>query len=103
MAMKVFTNSLLCKVLRVNGITLYPFVFVRSQAPGKILLNHERIHFEQVKRLGFWRFYFLYLKEYLSNRRRGLGHYQAYREISFEKEAYLFQDNPDEYLSQNYY
>lgn len=97
------TNSLLCKILGVNGITLYPFVFLRERSPERTIVNHERIHYEQVKRLGMLRFYALYLKEYFQNRLKGMGHRQAYLEISFEKEAYLFQDNPEELFSRSFY
>lgn len=96
--MKVLRKSVLCRILGVNGITLYPFVFVRDANPAESLLNHERIHIAQVERLGVARFYFLYLKEYFQNRRKGLSHQGAYREISFEKEAFRFQDNPEELL-----
>lgn len=96
-------NSFLCKILRVNGITLYPFVFVREKRPDMTLVNHERIHYEQARRVGVLRFYVLYLGEYFQNRLRGMGHREAYREISFEKEAFLFQDNPEDLFSRSFY
>lgn len=51
------------------------------------LRNHEHKHVEQYKKYGFFRFLYLYLKEYYSNRRKGLTKYGSYRMISFEIEA----------------
>lgn len=81
-------NSRLAKLLRVNGIVLYPFIFFAPKDPNPILVNHELIHVAQIKRLGVIKFYTRYLLEYLKARRAGLSHDRAYRAISFEREAY---------------
>ncbi len=60
------------------------------------LVNHERIHTAQMKELGFIFFYIFYFIEWLV-RLPMKGN--AYRNISFEREAYDKQDEP-EYLSQ---
>ena len=60
----IVKNSLLAKILRVEGIVLYPFIFFSSKSPGDVLINHELIHISQINRLGVFRFYFFYLKEY---------------------------------------
>ncbi len=54
---------------------------------GLALLAHEAAHAAQYQRLGTAAFLLAYLREYLSGRSRGLSHRQAYREISFEREA----------------
>lgn len=84
--------------MRVDGITLYPWVFVRSSEPSMKLLNHEWIHYAQVKRVGLPKFYYLYLKEYIQNRLKGMKHYKAYLEISFEKEAREYESCPELYV-----
>lgn len=48
---------------------------------------HEMEHIAQINRLGVVQFYVRYLLEYLQGRFKGLGHWQAYKHISFEIEA----------------
>lgn len=84
-------NVRLLKYFGINGIVLYPFVFYASRHPEQMVLNHERIHLDQIRRDGFIRFYANYLKEYFQGRRRGLSHHEAYRAISYEAEAYAHQ------------
>ncbi len=68
MKARLKTNSYICKALKVNGITLYPFVFVAQKLPSARLLTHEAIHIDQVKRVGIFNFYLRYLREYLALR-----------------------------------
>ena len=76
--------------LRVRGIALWPFILVKypQDRHDAWLLNHERIHHRQQLELLVLPFYLWYLTEYLGSRLKGLGHYAAYRNISFEKEAF---------------
>lgn len=53
-------------------------------------VNHERIHTAQMKELGYVPFYALYLLEWVI--RLPLKD-NAYRQISFEREAYLYQSD----------
>lgn len=92
-------NSYICRALGVNGITLYPFVFIREGAPSARLLAHEAIHVDQVRRAGFFRFYASYLLQYLRSRAAGLTHHDAYLNISFEKEAYAHENSWESYRS----
>lgn len=85
---RLVKNSLIAKCLKVDGIVLYPFVFFASKEPGDTLIHHELIHVDQIHRLGAFRFYCLYLKEYCACRLKGMTHERAYRSISFEVEAY---------------
>ena len=59
--------------------------------PGSLgdlaLLAHEAAHAAQYERLGVWRFRWRYLREYLAGRWAGLPADEAYRAISFEREA----------------
>lgn len=92
--MKVIVkNSRIAKLLNVNGIVLYPFIFLAPQFPDEYLMNHELIHWFQIKRLGVFKFYISYLKEYAHYRKQGLSHDQSYRSISFEREAYENERN----------
>lgn len=82
------------------GITLFPFVLIAPHVPlNRRLLVHERIHLQQQAELLVIPFYILYLLEYVSGRLRRKTHYQAYRAISFEREAYENDSNP-RYLDQ---
>ena len=81
-------NSKLARFFKVAGIVIYPFVFFADSDPDAVLINHEMIHVNQIKKNGYLVFYFLYLKEYLANRAKGMNHNEAYFAISFEKEAY---------------
>ena len=105
-----FNFSYLCSMIilslrllrktRINGITIFPFIFLRESAfkENKILINHEKIHLRQQLELLIIPFYFLYVINYLFNRLKYKNHYQAYLNIAFEKEAYCFE-NDQYYLS----
>jgi hypothetical protein len=56
------------------------------------VIQHEDIHWQQIKHVGFFRFYFFYVSEYFQGRFKGMNHDKAYRNISFEREAYTFQN-----------
>lgn len=81
------------RVLKVEGIVLYPFVLFAPKNPSTQLLNHERIHVDQITRDGVWAFYTSYFRQYFSARVSGLTHDQAYRRISYEREAYEHQED----------
>ncbi|WP_421828964.1 hypothetical protein [Larkinella sp.] len=74
--------------LWVSGMALFPFVLVRTKRPDAVLLHHERIHLRQQLELGILPFYVWYLLEYLIRRWQYREHYDAYRNISFEREAF---------------
>jgi hypothetical protein len=81
--------------LWVEGMAFFPFILLRHKSPDRILLNHERIHLKQQLELGLIVFYIWYLTEYLIRLARYRKHYLAYLHISFEKEAYQNQGDPD--------
>lgn len=55
------------------------------------LIAHELVHSRQYGEFGAWKFRWLYLREYLRGRLRGLSHQQAYRNISFERAARIVE------------
>lgn len=73
-----------------TAIALYPFVFVRDKAlvAQPVLLNHERIHLRQQAELLVLPFYIWYLIEYGIRYFKHKDQKAAYRNISFEREAY---------------
>nr|WP_322624021.1 hypothetical protein [uncultured Flavobacterium sp.] len=83
------------------GIALFPFVFVRDKALGThpVFLNHERIHLRQQAELLILPFYIWYVTEYVVRRLHYPSQKEAYRNISFEREAYANESNM-EYLKQ---
>lgn len=60
-----------------SGFTLYPFIFVRDKS-DKVLVNHERIHWQQQKQLGLLRFLWMYFRDWYRF---------GYDNIPLEKEA----------------
>lgn len=89
-------NAFLVKIMTggfARAITLYPFVFVSKKADlhDSVLVNHEKIHLRQQRELLVLTFYVLYLAEYGKGRWKGLSHYEAYRQISFEQEAFAHE------------
>ncbi len=85
------TNCKFLKPFKINAIVLYPFVLYCDLKPSEELICHEEVHFDQIKREGVVVFYFNYLLEYWVGRKKGLSHYEAYRNISYEQEAYEVQ------------
>ena len=83
-----------------RAITLYPFVFVKKSKDleNQVMLNHEKIHLRQQRELLILPFYAQYLWEYTRHRLRGMSQYQAYRQISFEREAFA-NERDMEYLN----
>ena len=78
----------------VLGITLGDRVYldpsVTQLDTARIIgiLRHEVVHVNQYRRHGVVAFLARYAYEYLHNRLKGMSSSEAYREISFEKEAF---------------
>jgi hypothetical protein len=81
--------------LWVEGIALFPFIFLRRKSPGRFVINHEQIHLKQQLELGIIVFYVWYVAEYLIRLAQYKKHYLAYLHISFEREAYQNQGDLD--------
>lgn len=78
----------------VAGVTLGSHVYLDPEVARlpaervEAILRHEIAHVNQYRRVGTVLFLARYLFEYARNRVRGLSAWDAYREISFEKEAF---------------
>lgn len=87
------------------AINLFGVLFVRPQHKGQLTLediNHETIHTAQMKELFYILFYLCYIIEWIYRLIQYRNCMQAYYHISFEREAYTFQ-NDRQYLSQRKY
>lgn len=78
-----------------SGLTIFPFVIVSTKVDltNKILLNHERIHLRQQLELAILPFFIWYFIEYLLRLLQFRNKRKAYRNISFEREAYENERN----------
>ncbi|MEL6974592.1 MAG: hypothetical protein AAGL29_04270 [Bacteroidota bacterium] len=83
------------------GLSLWPFIILKDDALKKdeVLINHEKIHLRQQSELLILPFYLFYILEWLLRTILYLDSYRAYQNISFEREAYANEKNP-EYLSE---
>ena len=87
---------------RVIGIAIFPFIFLNKpyfDVNGHLLeqtINHEKIHIQQQKELLVIFFYLFYFLEF-GVRLIFTNFDDAYKSISFEREAYDNEDN-SEYL-----
>lgn len=72
-----------------SGITIYPFVFARENwRSDKIFINHEKIHLRQQLEMLIVPFFIWYVFEFLIRLLQYKNKDLAYRNISFEREAY---------------
>ena len=71
-------------------MTLWPFVVLKNQSlkENLIFLNHEQIHLRQQAELLVVFFYLWYGIEFLFRVIQYGNRHKAYRNISFEREAY---------------
>ncbi len=82
--MKIIYNSII-PFKGFAAINLFGILFARKECKiNKYMLIHENIHTEQMKELWYIGFYILYILEWLIRLPFG----NAYKNISFEKEAY---------------
>lgn len=72
------------------GIALYPFVILKESEfkSNRSLINHEYIHIKQQQELLVVLFYFFYYIEFLIRLFQYKNWNLAYRNTSFEREAY---------------
>lgn len=77
-----------------SAINLFTFVFTKDEkCLSKTLLYHEQIHSKQIKELFFIFFYVFYFVEFFIKLLVFRNWDKAYRNVSFEKEAYENQNN----------
>lgn len=100
----IYTNTLLTIIspfMRIAGITLFPFIFLRkkyknveSWMEGKKenLIQHETIHIKQQIEMLIIPFYIWYVLEWLIKFIKYRDAKKAYKSISFEKEANIYEN-----------
>ncbi len=82
----VYNSSMPFYLGGMDGITLYPFIFVgfpENDPRTAKLLKHELVHIEQIYRDGFFKFYLTYI--WYSIR-------YGYKNNPYEVEAYRRQE-----------
>ncbi|WP_179349637.1 hypothetical protein [Winogradskyella pacifica] len=79
------------------GITIFPFMFLKTEdlKRNAVLINHEKIHLKQQLELLILPFYVLYTIEFLCRLIQNKKWDLAYRNISFEREAYRHEKDLD--------
>lgn len=90
--MKIIKNNII-PFKGFLAINLFGIIFVRKDAKkpfGIYSQNHEAVHTAQMKELLYVPFYIIYLFEWII---RLFMKGNAYRNISFEKEAYQNETN----------
>ena len=64
---------------------------VNSGLTGITLIAHELTHVRQYQEMGFLRFLYRYLRDYIQSRIEGKNHHSAYLNVSFEQEAFAYE------------
>jgi hypothetical protein len=77
----------------IIAMAIYPFILVcnRDSEKMEVTIRHEKIHFRQQLEMLILPFYIAYITYYFVYRLQGLKHWDAYRMIPFEKEAYRYE------------
>ena len=77
------------------GLTLFPFIFLKRKdlKEDYILINHEKIHLKQQSELLVIFFFIFYFIEWLIKILYYKNSYLAYKNLSFEREAYVNEGN----------
>jgi len=94
MKIKIRHKHWLPKLIRVNGITVYPYILLRDEPKNvkKHTYKHELQHCYQVEEIGWFSFYISYLLYYLAGLLRYESNYYAYQKIPYEVEAYDIEE-----------
>jgi hypothetical protein len=88
--------KMLSLVIKINAITLWPFIFFRGVADERTT-RHESIHIAQYNELFVVGFLVLYFYDWLKGLIKYRNKKEAYFNIRFEQEAYMY-DITDDYL-----
>ncbi|UOB18554.1 hypothetical protein [Abyssalbus ytuae] len=80
---------------RFEGLTLWPVIILKydNLRNDEVLINHERIHLKQQLELFILPFYIIYFIEWVIGIFKYKDAHLAYRNISFEREAYKNEEN----------
>lgn len=88
---------------KIDGIALWPFVLVKSNQPTERIIRHEKIHLRQQLEMLIIPFYMWYFMEWLLRWALYKNRSKAYFNISFEREAYQNDSNPDYMKSRKFW
>lgn len=101
--MILFSKYLIPK--NYTGLAFYPFIILKHKSLSKndVLINHEKIHLRQQVELLLIFFYIWYIIEFLFHLIRFGNWNKAYHSISFEKEAYYNEANPNYLLDRKFW
>ena len=80
-----------------SGITIFPFIFLKEERDvlNKSIIQHEKIHIKQQLELMILPFFIWYGMEYFFRILQYKNIHTAYRNISFEREAYANESQKD--------
>ena len=92
--MRIINNRIIPFGKNFLAINLFGTIFTKGHLSPRVL-NHEYIHTLQQRELLFLGFYLWYLGEWLFRLIQYRDPLQAYRNISFEREAYEIDSNLD--------
>lgn len=105
--MKIIYNNII-PFKGFAAINLFGLILARKEygAVSQRTITHESIHTAQMRELGYIGFYIIYLLEWLWHVLAAMAAdgilskwwLKAYKNISFEQEAYLFEDDDLWYL-----
>lgn len=90
--MPVIINKILPIGKDFFAINICGIIFAKGKCDKKVL-NHEKIHSRQMIELLVLPFYIIYVLEWIIRWIIYKNRFTAYRNISFEKEAYKNQNN----------
>lgn len=90
--MKIIYNKIIPFGKKFYAINLFGILFAKGPC-GRETINHELIHSSQIKEYLYIFFYLFYLLEWFFRILQFRNSYKAYRNISFEREAYSNSDN----------
>lgn len=89
-----------------STFNFFGILFTKQKELTPKSINHERIHTKQMVELAYIGFYIWYGLEYLAIRLLRLGEggqHGAYKDVSFEEEAYNNEDNLDYIKTRKHY
>jgi len=76
-----------------NALAVWPFIFLKNKnlIYDDVLINHERIHLQQQKEMLWLLFFVWYFLEFFIKLIIYKQPIEAYRNLSFEREAYKYE------------
>lgn len=100
--MIIINNKLIPFGKKFLAINLFGILFTKGECSEQVL-RHEKIHTAQMRELLYIPFYIIYMAEWLYHLFKVRNALKAYHRISFEREAYQNQNNPDYLLTRKRY